>query len=85
MTDWSPDLRQTLRRAGFVDGCRSCQGAVAQGREACATHYVPVEERERFQEQQERTRNWFKVPALAERERRKRDDGHVLRLEPEDG
>lgn len=84
MTSWSPDLRQTLRRAGFESSCEACRNAVARGREACASHYVAVRDRERFEAQRELARDWFKVPALAERERRKRDEGRVLRLERDD-
>lgn len=85
MSSWSRDFRETLRRAGFLEDCAACRGAVAQGREACAGHYVPVEDREQFQEQREEARHWFRPHEIAERRRRRRQNGTVLRLEPDDG
>lgn len=41
----TPDPREALERAGFREGCRDCDRAVARGWEACLEHYVPTRER----------------------------------------
>lgn len=38
-------FRETLRRAGYKEGCHECRLAVARGVEACVHHYVPTSRR----------------------------------------